>query len=225
MTSDVFHDRRAAGRELARLLTAYAGQRLVTVLALPRGGVPVGYEVALLLHAPLDVLVVRKLGAPGHEEYAMGALARGVRVLDDEVVQRLGVSDAAIERATHAGQQELERRERLYGVGVSGGGHPLPALCGRTVIVADDGLATGSTMRVAVKALRAQGATRIVVAVPVGAQAPCEALRGMADEVVCVKTPSSFRSVSQWYEDYAQTSDEEVCALLELARNRVAPST
>jgi putative phosphoribosyl transferase len=215
MTSDVFRDRRAAGRELARLLMPYADQRLVTVLALPRGGVPVGYEVALLLHAPLEVLVVRKLGAPGHEEFAMGALARGVRVLDDEVVQQLGVSDAAIEHATRSGQLELERRERLYG-----GGRPLPALCGHTVIVADDGLATGSTMRAAVKALRAQGASRIVVAVPVGAEAPCEALRGLADEVVCARTPSTFHAVSQWYEDYSQTSDEEVCALLELARNR-----
>lgn len=220
MNFDVFRDRRAAGRELAKLLTPYANQRQVIVLALPRGGVPVAYEVALLLHAPLDVLVVRKLGVPGREEYAMGALASGLRVLDDLVVRELGVSDAAIDHATRSAQVELERREQLYR-----SDRPLPALCGRTAIITDDGVATGSTMLAAVKLLRTQGAARIVVAVPVAAAVPCESLRGVADEVVCVRTPSTFRAVGEWYEDFSQTSDEEVCDLLALAWRRETFST
>jgi len=210
MTADVFRDRRHAGRVLAQVLAGYANRSDVFVLALPRGGVPVAYEVADVLHAPLDVLVVRKLGVPGHEEYAMGALASGgVRVLNDEVVQRLGISDAAVDAVTRHEQRELERRERLYR-----GGRPLPDMRGRTVILVDDGLATGSTMLAAVRALRAQQPARIVVAVPTAAAETCVQLRSEADEVVCATTPEPFGAVGMWYDDFSQTSDEEVRELL-----------
>ncbi len=210
MTADVFRDRRHAGRVLAQVLAGYANRSDVFVLALPRGGVPVAYEVADVLHAPLDVLVVRKLGVPGHEEYAMGALASGgMRVLNDEVVQRLGISDAAVDAVTRHEQRELERRERLYR-----GGRPLPDMRGRTVILVDDGLATGSTMLAAVRALRAQQPARIVVAVPTAAAETCVQLRSEADEVVCATTPEPFGAVGMWYDDFSQTSDEEVRELL-----------
>ena len=210
MTADVFRDRRHAGRVLAQVLAGYANRSDVFVLALPRGGVPVAYEVADVLHAPLDVFVVRKLGVPGHEEYAMGALASGgVRVLNDEVVQRLGISDAAVDAVTRHEQRELERRERLYR-----DGRPLPDMRGRTVILVDDGLATGSTMLAAVRALRAQQPARIVVAVPTAAAETCVQLRSEADEVVCATTPEPFGAVGMWYDDFSQTSDEEVRELL-----------
>lgn len=210
MTADVFRDRRHAGRVLAQVLAGYANRSDVFVLALPRGGVPVAYEVADVLHAPLDVLVVRKLGVPGHEEYAMGALASGgMRVLNDEVVQRLGISDAAVDAVTRHEQRELERRERLYR-----GGRPLPDMRGRTVILVDDGLATGSTMLAAVRAVRAQQPARIVVAVPTAAAETCVQLRSEADEVVCATTPEPFGAVGMWYDDFSQTSDEEVRELL-----------
>jgi len=210
MTADVFRDRRHAGRVLAQVWPGYANRSDVFVLALPRGGVPVAYEVADVLHAPLDVLVVRKLGVPGHEEYAMGALASGgMRVLNDEVVQRLGISDAAVDAVTRHEQRELERRERLYR-----GGRPLPDMRGRTVILVDDGLATGSTMLAAVRALRAQQPARIVVAVPTAAAETCVQLRSEADEVVCATTPEPFGAVGMWYDDFSQTSDEEVRELL-----------
>ena len=215
MRADVFRDRRHAGRVLAQALSSrYAGREDVIVLALPRGGVPVGFEVAAALQAPLDVLVVRKLGVPGHEEYAMGAIASGgVRVLNDEIVRSLGLPEAAVEAVVRAEQAELERRERLYR-----DARPPPAVRGRTVIVIDDGLATGSTMRAAVAALRLQQPARIVVAVPTAAADTCELLRREADEVVCPSTPEPYRAVGLWYEDFAQTSDADVRELLTLAR-------
>jgi putative phosphoribosyl transferase len=218
MTADVFLDRRHAGRVLGQLLDSHADNQDLLVLALPRGGVPVAYEVAQALHAPLDVFVVRKLGVPGHEEYAMGAIASGgVRVLNDDVVQGLDIPDAAIEAVVRSELRELERRERLYRAG-----RPAPVVRGRTVILVDDGLATGSTMLAAVKALRAQQPKRIVVAVPTAAAETCRQLRSHADEVVCASTPEPFRAVSLWYEDFSQTSDEEVHELLSQARRSAA---
>jgi len=214
----VFADRRQAGRVLARTLGAYADRADVIVLALPRGGVPVAYEVAQALHAPLDVFIVRKLGVPGHEEYAMGALATGgMRVLNDSVVRALGISQAAVEAVTRSEQQELERRERLYR-----GDLPPPEVHDRTVILVDDGLATGSTMLAAVKALKTRAPGRIVVAVPTAAADTCEDLRREADEVICASTPEPFRAVGLWYQDFSQTSDEEVRALLAQARQDAA---
>ena len=213
MDRPLFQDRADAGRAVARLLGRYAGRSDVLVLALPRGGVPVAFEVAAALRAPLDVLVVRKLGVPGHEEYAMGALAAGVRVLDDALVRRLGLSAREVEAVVEAEQRELERRERLYR-----GDAPAPDLAGRTVLVVDDGLATGSTMRAAVRALRGRGPARVVVAVPVGAADTCAALADEADEVACVATPEPFEAVGIWYEDFGQTGDDEVRALLARAR-------
>jgi putative phosphoribosyl transferase len=214
MTHDVFRDRSEAGRVLARLLKPYADQPGLIVLALPRGGVPVAFEVARALHAPLDVFVVRKLGVPGHEEYAMGAIASGgVRVLNDDVVDYLGIHEDAVEDVARAEQAELQRRERLYR-----GDRPAPPVEGRTVILVDDGLATGSTMRAAVRALRLQSPARLVVAVPVAAEDTCVALRSEADEVVCARTPEPFRAVGLWYDDFSQTGDDEVRDLLEAAR-------
>ena len=205
-----FRDRREAGRFLARELAAYANRPDVIVLALPRGGVPVGDEIAQALHAPLDVFLVRKLGVPGHEEYAMGAIASGgVSVLNEEVVQRLGISPYQIETVAAREQRELERRERAYR-----GERPPPEVSGRTVILVDDGLATGASMQAAVLALRRLQPARIVVAVPVAAPETCEQLREIADEVVCATTPEPFYAVGLWYEDFSQTSDEEVRALL-----------
>jgi predicted phosphoribosyltransferase len=205
-----FHDRREAGRVLAQQLAGYANRPDVIVLALPRGGVPVGYEVAKALHAPLDVFLVRKLGVPGHEEYAMGAIASGgVRVLNEEAVNGLGIPPSAIEEATAKEQRELERRERAYR-----GERPPPELRGRSVILVDDGLATGATMQAAILALRRLQPARIVVAVPTAAPDTCEQMREAADEVVCAMTPEPFYAVGLWYEDFSQTSDEEVRALL-----------
>jgi putative phosphoribosyl transferase len=202
----VFRDRRHAGRVLAEELRHYAGRSDVLVLALPRGGVPVGYEIARALGAPLDVFLVRKLGVPGHEEFAMGAIAPGgVVVLSEELVLELGITQRAVSEVIAREQQELARRERLYR-----GDSPLPALRDRTVILVDDGLATGSTMRAAAAALRRLHAGRIVVAVPVAAPQACEEFRGEVDEVVCARTPEPFRAVGEWYEDFSQTSDEEV---------------
>ena len=218
MSIDVFRDRHHAGRVLARRLTGYAKRPGVLVLGLPRGGVPVAFEVAQALQAPLDVFVVRKLGVPGHEEYAMGAIAAGgMRVLDHEVLRTLGISDTQVEAVVRAEQRELERREQLYR-----GDRPPLVLRGRTLIVVDDGLATGSTMRAAVQALRLEQPARIVVAVPTAAADTCERLRDEADEVVCASTPEPFRAVGLWYEDFTQTSDEQVHALLAQARQRPA---
>jgi predicted phosphoribosyltransferase len=219
--TQVFRDRRHAGQVLARALVRYADRPDVIVLALPRGGAPVAFEVAQALHAPLDVFVVRKLGLPGHEEYAMGAIASGgVRVLDDELVRSVGLSERTVEAVTQHEQQELERRERLYR-----DGRREPELRGKTVILVDDGLATGSTMRAAVKALRDRQPARIVVAVPTAAAQTCERLRGEADEVVCASTPHPFRAVGLWYDDFSQTSDDEVRELLARAEHPATHAT
>jgi putative phosphoribosyl transferase len=208
-----YRNRREAGQVLARRLMKYANRQDVLVLALPRGGVPVAYEVAKALHAPLDVFLVRKLGVPGHEELAMGAIATGgIRVLNENVIRSLGISNEQIERATEEEQHELERREHLYR-----DDRPAPDVRGRMVILIDDGLATGATMRAAVRALRQQQPAHIVVAVPVAAPVVCEEFRAEADDVVCAKTPEPFYGVGYWYEDFAQTSDQEVHDLLEQA--------
>ena len=209
----LYRNRTDAGRFLARQLGAYAGRSDVLVLALPRGGVPVAYEVARALDAPLDVFLVRKLGVPGHEELAMGAIASGgVRVVNESTVNMLRIPDAVIDAVAEAEGRELRRRERDYR-----GDRPAPDVRGRTVILVDDGLATGSTMRAAVEALRRLGPARIVVAVPVGAPETCAEFQGEADEAVCAREPEPFYAVGLWYEDFAQTSDDEVRALLEQA--------
>jgi predicted phosphoribosyltransferase len=206
-----FQDRAEAGRYLATKLTRYANRPDVLVLALPRGGVPVAFEVARALNAPLDVYLVRKLGVPGHEELAMGAIASGgVGVLNDEVVRALGIADDQLQAITAEQQRELERRERAYR-----GDRPPPDVRGRTVILVDDGLATGSTMRAAVAALRQQGPARIVVAVPVATPEICDEFRSEVDDVVCAVTPQPLYAVGLWYHDFSQTTDEEVRALLE----------
>lgn len=212
----IFRDRADAGRVLARELRQYAGRTDVLVLGLPRGGVPVAFEVARELGAPLDVFVVRKLGAPGQEELAMGAIASGgVRVLNSEVVHLLGISANEIETITHREEQELDRRERLYR-----GERPAIDPRGRTVIPIDDGLATGSTMRAAAKALRRLGPEKIVVAVPVASRSTCEELGAEVDEVVCAAKPEPFYAVGQWYASFTQTTDEEVRDLLERAASQ-----
>jgi putative phosphoribosyl transferase len=210
MTGRRFRDRTEAGRRLAERLTAYADRPDVLVLALPRGGVPVAYEVARALRAPLDVFLVRKLGVPGYEELAMGAVATGgVRVLNDQIVAGLRIPDHVIEAVAEAEQQELARRERVYR-----GDRPPPDVRHRTVILVDDGLATGATMQAAIKALRALPPARIVVAVPTGSPETCEQLKAQADDVICAITPEPFHAVGLWYEDFTQTTDEEVRDLL-----------
>jgi predicted phosphoribosyltransferase len=209
-----FHDRRHAGQVLAQALAHYRDCDDVIVLALPRGGVPVGLEVAQALHAPLDVFVVRKLGFPGHEEFAMGAIATGgVRVMNPEA-QHLGVPEATIEAIAARETLEVARREQLY----RGDRSPLP-IEDRTVILVDDGLATGSTMRAAAAAVRQRKPRRIVVAVPVAARDTCADLRREVDEVVCASTPEPFRAVGLWYVDFDQTSDDEVRELLDASRS------
>ncbi|BEP62494.1 phosphoribosyltransferase [Variovorax sp. V213] len=220
MAFESFRDRKYAGRALAKRLVNLAGRSDVTVLALPRGGTPVAYEVAKALRAPLGVLVVRKLGVPWNPEFAMGAIASGgERLLDDMLVRELGISAEAVEEVVRSEEYELERRERVYR-----GGRPAPDLRGRVVILVDDGLATGSTMRVAVRAARRQAPARVVVAAPVAAPEACELLRGEADEVVCAEMPDPFLGVGRWYLDFSQTSDEEVCRLLENASRHRPPS-
>ena len=209
-----FRDRRHAGEVLAERLRAdYAGTPGLLVLALPRGGVPVGFEVARALDGPLDVFVVRKLGVPGFEELAMGAIASGgVRVLNDAVLADLGIDDDAVARAVAAENAELTRRERAY----RGDRGPVE-VTGRTVILVDDGLATGSTMRAAAVAVRAQDPERLVVAVPVASERTCDEFRGDVDEIVCALTPEPFHAVGLWYEDFTPTSDEDVRELLAAA--------
>ncbi|TMQ34673.1 MAG: phosphoribosyltransferase [Planctomycetota bacterium] len=215
----LYRDRREAGRQLAAKLAAYAGRPDVLVLALPRGGVPVAYEVARALAAPLDIFLVRKLGLPGHEELAMGAVASGgIRVLNKEVVQALRVPEEVIAEVAALELEELERRERLYR-----GDRPPPYVRGRIVILIDDGLATGSTMRAAIAALRRQHPARIVVAVPVGAPETCAEFQDEADEAICALTPDPFYAVGLWYGDFTQTTDEEVRDLLEQAGAEHAP--
>ena len=209
----MFRDRFDAGEALAERLREYAGRPDVAVLALPRGGVPVGYVVARELGVPLDVFVVRKLGTPGQPELAMGAIASGgVRVLNQDVVDSMGIPQWAIERVTRQEQEELERRERQYR-----GDRPPLDVRGKTVILVDDGLATGSSMRAAAAALRTAGAARIVIAVPVASPATCDQLRAEGNEVICANTPEPFFAVGQWYKDFSQTTDEEVRELLDRA--------
>jgi erythromycin esterase-like protein/predicted phosphoribosyltransferase len=206
----LFRDRRDAGRKLAGKLAAYANRPDVVVLALPRGGVPVAYEVARALSAPLDVFVVRKLGLPGYEELAMGAVATGgVRVFNDQLVKRLGIPDHVIDAVAAREMQELARRERQYR-----GNRPPPDVRGRAVILVDDGLATGATMHAAIQALRQQQPARIVVAVPTAPPEACEEMKAEADDVICAITPEPFHAVGRWYEDFSQTTDEEVRDLL-----------
>lgn len=206
-----FANRVEAGRLLAKKLEAYANRPDVVVLALPRGGVPVAHEVAHALNVPLDVFLVRKLGVPGYEELAMGAIATGnVRVLNANVVNQLGISDDVLDQVTAREQRELERRENLYR-----GSSPRVSVSGRTVIVVDDGLATGSTMRAAVKALQRLGPAEIIVAAPVAARETCESLEADANTTcVCVMTPEPFQGVGLWYRHFSQTTDAEVCYLL-----------
>jgi len=209
----IFRDRHDAGRQLAARLTDYAGRDDVLVLALPRGGVPVGYEVARALGAPLDVFLVRKLGVPGREELAMGAIASGgIRVLNEDVVRALGIPPAVIDQVAAEEEVELGRREREYR-----DARPAPDVAGRAVLLVDDGLATGSTMRAAVLALRERGPAEVVVAVPVGAPETCEAMNEVADATVCAHMPDQFAAVGLWYADFSQTTDEEVRQLLAAA--------
>lgn len=216
----IYRDRIEAGKRLAAELTEYANRADVLVLALPRGGVPVAFEVAEVLHAPLDIFLVRKLGVPGHEELAMGAIAtNGVRVINEDVVRYLNIPDEVIETVAIDEQRELERRERAYR-----DGRAAPDVQGRTVILVDDGLATGSTMRAAAVALRQQQPARIVVAVPVASSQTCDEFRAEVDHIVCAVTPKPFRGVGQWYEDFSQTTDEEVHDLLARATRKAQPA-
>lgn len=214
-----FRNRVEAGRSLASRLQDYADRSDVIVLALPRGGVPVGYEVARALRAPLDVLLVRKLGVPGHEELAMGAIASGgVRVLNQDILRQLRLAPAQLERVVAQEERELQRRERLYR-----GSRPRLAVYGRTVILVDDGVATGATMRAAVRAMRTLQPRELIVAVPVGAYDTCDELRIEADRVECAAEPEPFYAVGVWYHDFSQTTDDEVRQLLERAAQRLEP--
>jgi len=208
-----FQDRRDGGRVLAERLGAWRGRADVLVLALPRGGVPVGFEVARALGAPLDIFLVRKLGMPGDEEVALGAIAAGgVRVLDRELIEQCGIGPETLARLTEREEREIARRNRLYR-----GERPAPDAHGRTVILVDDGLATGATMRAAVEALRKEAPARLIVGVPVAAKETCEALRDEVDDIICARTPEPFWAVGDWYQDFEQTSDEEVQQLLQQA--------
>jgi len=215
-----YRDRRHAGVELAARLGHFRGRNAV-VLALPRGGVPVAYEVARAIDAPLDIFVVRKLGMPGHPEFAMGAIASGgIRIVNQDVVAWYGIPDEIIDGIAHQEQRELVRREREYRQG-----RPLVELSGRIVLLVDDGLATGSTMKAAVQAVRAHGPSRIVVAVPVGSPDTCRDFAEVADEIVCARAPEYFSAVGQWYHDFSQTTDDEVRRLLQdSARHRDQPA-
>ncbi len=210
----LFQNRQEGGRRLAATLARYAGRPDVLVLALPRGGVPVAFEIARSLHAPLDVLLVRKLGVPGHTELAMGAIGSGgIRILNEEVIRLLRIPPETINAVAQQEARELERRNDLYRHGM-----PPVDVGGRTVILIDDGLATGSTMRAAVATLKVHHPARLVIAVPVAAADTCLALRGEVDEVVCLEMPEPFYAVGAWYDDFSQTTDDEIQQLLELAR-------
>jgi len=224
----LFKDRRFAGQLLAKELAAYANRSDVVVLGLPRGGVPVAFEVAKALNAPLDILVVRKLGVPDQEELAMGAIAPGgVRILNKHIINLVNISDEVIARVAAQEERELERRENLYrGVDAErlvARHRPFPDLYGRTVILVDDGLATGATMWAAVVAVRKQQPAAIVIAVPVTARETCEQLEPEVDQIACVSKPSPFYSVGLWYENFPQTTDQEVRELLIKAANNGQP--
>lgn len=209
-----YENRIEAGRELAEALNSYAGREHLLVLGLPRGGVPVAREVAEALGAPLDVMIVRKLGVPGQEELAMGAIATGnVRVVNPRVVEAAGILDEDIDAVAAHEQEELRRREQTYR-----GDRPGPRVEGRCVILVDDGLATGSTMRAAIAAVRQQKPAEVIVAVPVAPPETIESLRDEANAVICPLTPSAFFGIGQWYEDFSQTTDEEVRRLLDEGR-------
>jgi predicted phosphoribosyltransferase len=221
MKAGRYRDRGEAGRDLAARLAHHAGRPDVLVLALPRGGVPVAYEVSTALGAPLDVFLVRKLGVPGREELAMGAIASGgVRLLNEEVVRALRIGPETIDKVTAAEQAELERREREYR-----GGRPAPDVRGKTVILIDDGLATGASMRAAVMALRERHPARLVVAVPIASPATCAEFQDEVDEIVCARTPEPFHAVGLWYEDFSQTTDDEVRDLLARAAPDPGPAS
>jgi putative phosphoribosyl transferase len=212
-----FTDRRDAGRVLAKKLSAYADHTDVIVLCLPRGGVPVGYEVALALHAPLDIFLVRKLGLPGREELAMGAIASGgIRVLNNDIIRVLNVPEEVINIVARNELQELQRREHNYR-----GDRPTPELRDRNVILIDDGLATGASMRAAVVGVRAQHPARIIIAVPAAAPEMCGAFEFEVEEKVCGMTPEPFYGLSRWYEDFSQTTDEEVRMFLMQANHQL----
>ncbi|HEY6212369.1 MAG TPA: phosphoribosyltransferase [Vicinamibacterales bacterium] len=214
----MFKNRHEAGIELAARLKKFRGRDDVVVLGLPRGGVPVAFEVAEALDAPLDIFIVRKLGMPGYPEFAIGAIASGgVQVLSDDVIRAYGVEERAVDAVARRELAELERREREYREG-----RPLTSLSGRTVILVDDGLATGASMRAAVQAVRAHEPAAVIVAVPVGAPSTCQEFADIADETVCARTPEPFSAVGKWYQDFSQTSDEEVRALLERHAARTA---
>ena len=214
--SSRFRDRRDAGTQLAESLQHYASRPDVIILALPRGGVPIAYEVATRLGLPLDIFVVRKLGLPGREEFAIGAIASGgARILNRDVIRFTHLNDDDIASITAREQVELERRERTYR-----GALPFPDLRRKVAILVDDGLATGSSMKAAIAALQLKKTARVVVAVPVAPAETCEALRAIADEVVCARTPQHFQSVGQWYDNFGQTTDTEVHELLNQARAR-----
>ncbi|MFZ0930101.1 MAG: phosphoribosyltransferase [Syntrophobacteraceae bacterium] len=214
----LFRDRNEAGRTLARELMRYAGRDDVIVLALPRGGVPVAFEVARALNAPMDVFLVRKLGLPGREELAMGAVASGgVRVLNEDVVRWYQISQSTIDSVAQREQAELERREHAYR-----GGRPMPELSNKRVILVDDGLATGTTMRAAITALQSYKPARIIIAVPTGPPDTCREFQGEVDAAICLTTPEPFWAIGAWYEDFRQTTDEEVRSLLDQAAAKLA---
>ena len=216
-----FHNRQDAGRQLAAKLGSFAQRHDVVVLALPRGGVPVAFEVAQALSAPFDVFLVRKLGVPGHRELAMGAIASGgVRVLSEDIIDQLSIPRPAVEQVAVRERLELERREQVYR-----GGRQLPPLRDRTVILVDDGLATGATMEAAIVAVRQYQPARVIVAAPVGAVETCTRLKKLADDVICASTPEPFQAVGLWYEQFDQTSDDEVIELLRRSAATRLPAT
>lgn len=217
---DILQNRTEAGIELAQYLTQYAHRQDTLILALPRGGVPVAAEIAQRLDLPLDLCLVRKLGVPHRPELGMGAIASGgVRVLNPDVVEWLDVPDSTIEAVTQSEQQELERRERVYR-----GDRPLPSIRDRTIILVDDGIATGFTLKAAITALQQQHPYRLIVAVPVAPPSICQELTEVVDQVICLYQPDSLHSISCWYEDFSQTTDEEVCRLLAQCYHSSLPS-